>query len=711
MKNSKKISAVITAILLCSLSFTGCNETEDNTQSSASESSSSLSAENTASIPDSSKSESSSSNSTNSEYFDDDDLDTSYDNPDAEISLNGTSVNINGKGAEYSNKKISITSGGTYLISGTLDDGQVYVNTKEKVHIVLNGINISCSDSSPLYIEDSDNAVITVCDGTENVLVDTANYVFETEEDNEPDAVIYSKDDLSINGNGALNITANYNEGITSKNDLRISGVTINVTSVGNSIKGKDSLALMDVTINAESQSDGLKSSNDEEADKGFIAFESGVFNISAALDAVQAETDLIINGGTFNIKTGAGSDTESSSNSEQQTFGGRGGMMGDGNSNKTEDSEKGLKAGGTITINNGEINADCTDDTIHSNTIVEINNGTLSLSSGDDGIHATSELNINGGNITVSKSYEGLEATVINVNDGNLYITASDDGFNASEGSTDDATTSTETNQFGGGFGGGGFGDVSENCILNINGGYVYVNAGGDGLDSNGVMNINGGTTIVDGPVNDGNGALDSGSEINLNGGTLIAAGSSGMAETPSSQSPQASLAISFEQSQDAETIVCVQDESGNNIITYSPSKTYSSVIISSAEITQGSTYNVYSGGSCSGTETDGLYSSGDYSGGTLLGTGTVDSAVTQIGTGTLGTMGGGGMGGGRGGNFGSFDGNTQFTPREDMELPEGMEIPEGMTPPDGNFGNGMTPPNGNFGNGNNSNNTVGNL
>jgi hypothetical protein len=237
----------------------------------------------------------------------------------------------------------------------------------------------------------------------------------------------------------------------------------------------------------------------------------------------------------------------------------------------------------------------------------------------------------------------------------------------------------------------GGGFGDVSENCILNINGGYIYVDAGGDGLDSNGVMNINGGTTLVDGPVNDGNGALDSGTEINVNGGTLIAAGSSGMAETPSDTSEQYSVAVSFEQSQEACSLVSLQDEEGNSVITYSPSKIYSSIIISTPEITQGGTYSVYYGGSCSGTETDGLYSGGNYSGGTLLETVTANSVVTQAGTATLGTMGGGKGGMMQGGRKDFMqDGSQDF--QGEMTPPDGNE--NGMTPPDGFGHGGMTPP-----------------
>lgn len=671
MKNFRKISAAVLA-LLCAFTVTGCNKEKETNSESKSESSQEMSAETLSDMNTDPVSE------IKSEYFDADDLDSSYDNIDAEIALKGNTAEINGKGAVLSGKRIEIENGGTYLFSGTLDDGQIYVNTKEKVHIVLSGVDISCSDSSPLFIEDSDNAVITAVG--ENTMSDPAEYVYDNAQENEPDAVIYSKDDLAVNGDGTLNITANYNEGITSKNDLRISGVTLNIISSGNSIKGKDSLAFMDVTITSESMADGLKSSNNEETDKGYIAVESGIFNITAAQDALQAETDLIINGGTFNIKTGTPTNTDQTKNAENnnisQPFRGKG-FIGEGNPDKTDQSEKGFKAGRSVQINGGDITADCTDDTLHANGSAEINGGTLQLSSGDDGIHASETLDINGGNVNIEKSYEGIEATVININDGSIYVRSSDDGFNASDGSDDDQTAS-DTSNFAQK---GGFGDVSENCELNINGGYIYVNADGDGLDSNGAVNMNGGTAIVDGPVNDGNGALDCGTEILVNGGTLIAAGSSGMAELPSGSSKQYSLAVSFGQSQNENSLIYVQNENSENIIAYSPAKTFSSVIISTPDISQNHTYSVYCGGSCTGTLKNGLYTGGECSDGTLIGSGETSSAVTQIGDGVLG-MTGGGMGNGHQGQ----------KPDKDFK---NKEMPEDMTPPDG-FGGGMTPPEG---------------
>lgn len=682
MKKFRKISAAVIA-LLCVFTITGCNNEKENDSKSESGSSQEISAETLSDLNTDPVLQ------TNSKYFDSDDLDSSYDNVDAEIALKGSTAEINGKGASLSGKRIEIENGGTYLFSGTLSNGQIHVNTKEKVHIVLNNVDISCSDSSPLFIEDSDNSVITVVG--ENTVSDSTEY--DNAQENEPDAVIYSKDDLSINGSGTLNITANYNEGITSKNDLRISGVTLNIISSGNSIKGKDSLAFMNAAITAESMADGLKSSNTEETDKGYIAVESGNFNITAAQDAMQAETDLIINGGTFNIKTGTQTDTDKTETTESGNISnsfGRRGFIGEGNPDKTDQSEKGFKAGRSIQINDGDVTADCTDDTVHTNGSIQINGGTIKLSSGDDGIHADETIDVSGGNVNIEKSYEGIEAAVINVNDGNIYVKSTDDGFNASDGGDDDQIANDTSNPVQK----GGFGDVSENCELNINGGYIYVNADGDGLDSNGVINMNSGIALVDGPVNDGNGALDCGTEVLVNGGTLIAAGSSGMAELPSDDSKQYSLAVSFGQSQNENSLIYVQNKSGENIIAYSPAKTFSSIVISTPDIAPNQTYSVYCGGSCTGTLKNGLYTDGECSGGTLIGNGETSSAVTQIGDGVLGMT-----GGGMGNKQHEHNRNKDFENGEIPEMPSNMTPPDGfdenMTPP-GGFGDGMTPPEG---------------
>ena len=336
MNKLKKIISVLMMITMVSVVSAGCSGKNTNSESvsgsaETSETSSSTNTDNTGSVLNTVS-------NTSSDYFDDEDLLENYNDVTAEILMKGDNVEINGQGVVYSNNIISVTNGGTFIFSGNLNDGQIYINNEELTHIIFNGVDISNSSSSPLFIENADKTVITCVDGTENILSDAENYVYESDEENEPDAVIFSKDDLSLNGSGLLIINAEYNEGITCKDDLRISGSNINISSVGNGIKGKDSVVIKDSDITVNSQQDGIKSSNADETDKGYIVFESGNYNITAKEDAVSSENILTINDGSFVLKSGSESISQSNDTMDAD-FGRFGGM--EGNQNKTENSEK----------------------------------------------------------------------------------------------------------------------------------------------------------------------------------------------------------------------------------------------------------------------------------------------------------------------------------------------------------------------------------
>lgn len=289
--------------------------------------------------------------------------------------------------------------------------------------------------------------------------------------------------------------------------------------------------------------------------------------------------------------------------------------------------STKGIKSDGALYVNGGTFNINSADDSFHSNSDVTINDGTYTISSGDDGMHADSALLVNGGTITVTESYEGLEGLNITINDGKIDITASDDGMNAAGGN--------DASGFGG-RGGDGFkgmqapdaaqkpDDTSENTQKSddssdtaqntntasddemwmvINGGYVYVLAGGDGLDSNGDLTINGGEVYVDGPSDNGNSAIDYGekSSFYINGGTVVAVGSSGMAEDVSSDSKQQAAFVKLDSQADAGDVI-LKDADGNEIISYTAQKKYDCVIISTADLKAGQTYTL----SASGNESE---------------------------------------------------------------------------------------------------------
>lgn len=585
------------------------------------------------------------------------------------IELNGDSVDTNSKNVNYKKEIVEITEAGTYVLSGDLDDGQILVDTEdeETVQLVLNGVTINSEDSAPIYVKQAEKVVVILANNSVNTLEDADGYT--NQDDNEPNAALFSKADLSVYGESgsSLNVTANYKDAISSKDGLIIENIALSIDANDDGIDGKDYTIIKNSTVKIEAGGDGIKSDNEEDAERGYINIQNSNLDITAAGDSISATNDITIDGQTITLQAGGGSSNKVSEDT----------------------STKGIKTEKDIIINSGIISISSADDSIHTNDSIEINGGTLELSSGDDGIHADTEITINDGNINITKSYEAIEAANITVNDGTIYMVSSDDGFNVA-GGNDSSSTNGRPGQ-------GGFA-VLANSYLTINGGYIYLNANGDGLDSNGSVIMTGGLVIVNGPTNNGNGAIDYNGTFKITGGTLIAAGSSGMAEAPTDASTQYSMLVNFTSGQSAGTLINITDSQGNNVLTFAPAKTYQSIVLSSADLTEGETYTVSLGGSSTGTNTDGLYSNGVYSSGTENTTVTLSSITTKSGT---STMGGGMMGGGgrtrpgttTDGTTTDFQMPTDGTMPTDFQGGREMRDMGDMTPPDGMMGT-STPP-----------------
>ena len=661
--------------------------------------------------------------------FTDRDLRSDY-TVDTEIRLDGDTASIDGSGAAADGSTITITDEGVYRLTGTLD-GQIVVASEGKVQLVLDGVTITNESGAAILVTGAKKTFLTLAPGSENVLADGTS----RSEGQEDDAVIYSKDGLTINGSGALTVTAAYDKGIVSKDELAVTGGTLTVSSPGTGIKGKDSVAVYDGQITVEAGGDGIKADNDTDEGKGFVCICGGTCNITAAEDAIQAETELIVEGGDITVLAGGGLENAPVHAGDFGMGGGMGfgrgfdrhmtdqtdgempaiaegempsmpdgemptmpegempsmpegemptmtegempsmpdgempdGEMPDGEMptmaegempampngempGMTEDttetgedtiSTKGLKAGTLLYIGAGTVKAEAADDVLHSNGSLYITGGTCTLAAGSKGIHADETVEISGGTVDITDSHEGIEAKDILVSGGDVHVVSSDDGFNASDGSAQGAMG----------------GAVA--CTLEISGGRVYVDAGGDGLDSNGALTVSGGIVLVDGPTNSGNGALDTNDSLTCTGGLLIAAGAAGMAEYPTGT--QETIVMTTSAVQSAETLVTVLDAEGNEVLSYAPSKTWSSFIVSTPDLASGETYTLLLGGTSTADVTDGLYTAGGYQNdGTEEGSVTLDDTVCFIGT--AGSMGGmqGGMMGGRGG----FDPGS-FTPGE---------------------------------------------
>lgn len=610
---NKKLIAILSAFSLC-VSMTACSNKSDNTSKESTSSSTNASTatnENATTLLSKSSEE----------------VETIGD-IDTYIKLSDKNTTVDGSGVKVDGNIITINTAGTYSISGRLSDGQIIVNTdkEKKTYILLDGVDITCKNSSPIQILSSEKTVFALGEKSENKITDGESY---DESENNPDAAIFSKEDLTFIGNGSLEVNANYDKGIVSKDDLMIESGKISVKSVADGIKGKDSVIVRGGTLTIDSGGDGIQAYNAEEGDKGYVSLEGGTIKITADQDGVQAETNLLIAGGNLEISTGGGSANSSNKDGWGQWGGQQPVRPGEPTQNNTstentEDSTsaKAIKASSIIQLDDGKINIDSSDDSIHSNDKLVINNGEIEISSGDDGLHADAELEINGGTLNITKSYEGIEGTDITINDGNIHVVASDDGINAA-GGVDGSSTNGRPGQNGM--------QSTTSGIASINGGYLVIDAGGDGLDANGNFTMTGGTVIVNGPTNGGNGSLDYDGEFNMNGGTLIAAGSLGMVQTPSSSSKLNTINVSLT-SQESNTLIRVESEDGDDVVTFAPTKTYSSVVICTPNIKSNETYKVYIGGACSGEEKDGLYSGGSYTKGSEIGSSKISGVITNI-------------------------------------------------------------------------------
>lgn len=357
-------------------------------------------------------------------------------------------------GVVIDGQMVTITAEGTYIFSGTLSEGQIVVDADNaKVQIVFDNVDITCASSAAVYVKSAEKVFVTLAEGSQNTLRNTDEYV--AIDDNNIDAVIFAKSDLTLNGTGSLTIISAEGHGIVSKDDLKIIGGTYDITAAGHALSGKDSVRIADGTFILTAEKDGIHAENADDEEKGYIYIADGDFTITSDGDGVDASNIVQIEDGTFDIT-----------------------------------------AGGGMYLNGGTYQIDSADDSIHSNANITIADGTYTLATGDDGVHADDALIVNGGTITVTESYEGLEGLAVTINDGTIDITASDDGIN----------TAGEKMELNGGYihilaGGDG---VDSNGDLTINGGEIYIDGPSDNGNSaidygdRSSAYVNGGTLVA---------------------------------------------------------------------------------------------------------------------------------------------------------------------------------------------------------------------
>lgn len=505
------------------------------------------------------------------------------------ITLNGSSISSNAPGVTINGTFATITAEGNYIISGTLNNGAIIVDTDNNslVRLILDGVAINNDTGPAILIEKSRKTIINLAQGTLNNLSDGASYA---NPDGDPNATLYSKSDMTLFGAGTLTVNGNFNDGINSRDGLIVHSGNINITAMDDGLQGKDYLIIKDGSISVNTGGDGLKSANELHPEVGYILIEGGEITAQTNGDGIYAFHTVTATGGSVNITTG-------------------GGHLGD----TSGISQEGIKGLLHVDLQFESCIIDAVDHAIKSNHTIDIHSGSYSLRTAKKGLHSDSVVSIYGGDLTIDRGWEGIESHHINIFDGNLNIHTIDDCLNATAGYDV---------------------DHDDNSLININGGYMVFNTmRGDGIDSNGGLEMTEGTVIIHGPALAPQAAVDCNGVIHTSGGFLIASGSnSEMTQAPDTTSVQNAVLIMFANSYSDGTIFHLQDEFGDNIVTFEPLKSYHSMLLSSPDLVIGRTYKIFIDGTSSGTEADGLYADGEYTPGTELATFTIDSKVTSL-------------------------------------------------------------------------------
>ena len=584
------------------------------------------------------------------DQFTDRDLDPSWEDRDpVYVTLSGESaavdssagLSIENEADGASETVITILEEGVYVFSGTLSDGQIAVNCADddaKVQIVLNGVDITNDDGACILVLNADKCFLTLAEDSDNTLSDTGDaYVQPEETDKNVDGVVFADCDLSIGGSGTLSVNAGYDNGIVSKDDLKITGGMLVIASAGKGIEANDSIRVAGGVIMIDAEDDALNTDNDEDSGKGYIYIEDGTMTLASGDDAVHAATALLITGGSITVTesyegleadsidiTGGeisvissddGLNASTSSGGGSGMGGGSMGGMGGGS------SRGGTRSGdpGTASPDNadsdaaGSVSADADAAPIRLSFDVEENEIFVVGSTAEDAGDATEEpgeMQENPGPGSSGDGADGREEGDQAPGDDRESFDPDaegsgedtrpeenqpDSGDDSIESDAPDPDASSERSGMGNA---GGFSMSSTDAYIRISGGTLYVNAGGDGIDSNGSLYIEGGTIYVDGPVSSGDGAIDYGDgdvEAVISGGTIIAVGSSGMAENFTSATQYEAM-VNFSSQIEAGSELMITDAAGNLILSYTPSKAFQSVVFSCPELTEGD-YTVTAG------------------------------------------------------------------------------------------------------------------
>ena len=539
-----------------------------------------------------------------SAYFTTNDQNGSWDTTGAAaITLTGDGASISGNGAYVYDGNVVIAEAGRYVLSGSLEDGSIIVDAHDssKVWILLDGVEINCSDDACIQVDQADKVFLTLAEGSENTLISGSAYS-DTALSDGTDGAIFAHDDLTINGSGSLTVTAQYSHGISANDDLVIAGGTITISAVDDAIHVNDSIRIKDAAITVTAGDDGLLTSN--EVENGYFYIESGTLDITASGDGVHTTGDITVAGGEINISAG-----DDGIHSDASVFVQSGTIL-------ISDCYEGMEAL-IIDVSGGDVSINCEDDGFNANGgSGDMFGGGGQMGGGrNDGTFGHGGMHGSG----TDEGTTGEMPTPPDMGEEGMTGERPTPPDMGEEGTTGERPTPPDMGEEGmsGGMPAGqetdtasGSGQSSADTedvetYISISGGNIrIVNEVGqdaDGLDSNGDIKISGGTIYISLLGTGSNCAVDyaseSGGVAEITGGTIIACGASSMAEGFDSTSTQASILYNTSTVAEAGTTLTVTDADGSVLLSWEVPCSFSSALISCPEMKVGGTYTVSAG------------------------------------------------------------------------------------------------------------------
>ena len=563
--NKKILTSVTSVTLLATLALTGCSTTSNALASGTTAADSSVgTTATTSSATATNTAASSSSFSTNVKSGEKLDVDTHYSEQDLSWDTSSeTAIDLSNPtatdGVTVEDGTLTITKAGTYKLSGEYQ-GQIKVETADSdaVRLVLDNANITNSSGAALNVVNADEVILYSASGTTNTISDGADYTATGEDD--PDAVVYSKADLTIAGEGTLKVNGNHEDGIHTSDGLVIASGTLEVNAANTGIKGKDYVDILGGTITVTAQQDGIKSTNDTDEGQGWTRLSNGTVTVNAGDDGFKASRVVEISGGSLTV----------------------------------EQSDEGIEAQ-YINVSGGDVNVTSADDGMNASL------KTSDSESKDSSANTSDAANQQQNNQQQGSLPGGQQSGTSNQQQQGMGQPPAMPGGNAQDGTSQNGTTGTGQQGMGqppqGGMPGGGGGTFEViDAAINVSGGHVTVNAEGDGIDSNGVTTLSGGTLIVNGPSQGGNAALDTNGDLLLNGATVLSGSTADMFEAPSTNSTSGYLKLTNSSGFEQGSTVQVADSSGKVVANYKVTKSnVQLVLVSSSSIVKGQSYTVY--------------------------------------------------------------------------------------------------------------------